>query len=52
MVLVMWICDTKAYGNEYKYAYALLYVKEGRPHDVDTCTFNTCHRGCNPQPLE
>jgi hypothetical protein len=35
-----------------QYTYALLYVIEGRPHDVDMCTFNTCHRGCNPQPLE
>ena len=51
----MWICDTKAYGNgmqNIKYTYALLYVVEGRPHEVDTCTSNTCRRGCNPQPLE
>jgi hypothetical protein len=40
----MWICDTKAYGNGLRnikyvsiYVYALLYVVEGRPHNVDTC---------------
>ena len=51
----MWISDTKAYGSglqNIKYTYALLCVVEDCPHDVDTCTFNTCHRRCNPQPLK
>ena len=51
----MWIGDTKACWNglqNIKYTYVLLYVVEGRTHDVDTCTFNTCRRGWNHHPLE